>query len=152
AAQETLKEMQNSVARQNQIVQLTDQGIAGGDLPAIEANRARARAARVSQAASAARGDLLAARASLAEALGVDAASMIDLPTASRSFATAFAESGSQETLTAQALAARRDVRARQSELAAAETLVAGARIDARPRLDFQFTGGVSDLSESPRY
>ncbi|HEV3139054.1 MAG TPA: carboxypeptidase regulatory-like domain-containing protein, partial [Vicinamibacterales bacterium] len=58
AAQETIAALQESAARQQRIVQLTDQGAQVGELPRVEIDRARARATRVDSALAAARAQL----------------------------------------------------------------------------------------------
>jgi outer membrane protein TolC len=67
-----------------------------------------------------ARTQLVAARASLAETMGIDVASLEGMPIASEKFSDAHPTLASNDALIAHALAERRDVRVRQNQIAAA--------------------------------
>src|SRR5262249_42480890 len=68
------------------------------------------------------------------------------------SFATTTAAVPNVDALIVQALATRRDVRARARRLEATEVLAAGARAAMRRRFDFNLNAGISNLYDTPVY
>jgi outer membrane protein TolC len=118
----------------------------------VETDRARARAARVDSSITGARAALTAARVSLAEAMGVDAASMNEIPTATETFANSAPTLPTVDALIARAMTMRRDVRARAQRQSASETLALGARLNLRRRYDFNVNAGLTNVYSSPIY
>jgi len=149
-AQETITALEESRARQQRIVQLTEQGVQIGDLPRVEIDSARARASRVDSALSAARAQLVTARVSLAETMGVDAPNLDAAPMATERFATAIQTLPSTDALIARAIAERRDVRVRQNQISAAETLAAGAQANLKRVYNVSVQGGLYNIYSSP--
>lgn len=155
AAQENLAVLEESVGRQSRIVQLTEQAVQTGDLAGVETDRARARAERVNSAVSDARAAIVAARVSLAEAMGLAVTDLNDTPRATEGFSAALQGGDAAamvDELVARALANRLDVRASFANRAASEELLYGARGNARPRLDFNINGGLTNIYSSPIY
>lgn len=151
-AQESLRALLESQTRQRRIIELTEAGVSAGDLPRIEISRARARAERVNSAISDARAAVVTARVGLADTIGISAEDLAGTPEAADNFATIPVASPVVDGLIAGALARRLDVRAAQAQRAAAEVLADGARANVRRRFDFQVTGGLSNLYDSPFY
>jgi outer membrane protein TolC len=152
AARETLQAYLESQARQQRIVQLTDQAVQIGDVPRVETARAQAQASRIASSISAARTALTGARLSLAEAMGIDPGRIEEAPVPSDSFATVLPPVPPADALITRALTLRHDVRARAQRLAASETLAAGAALGLRRRYDFNVNIGVSNIYDSPVY
>jgi outer membrane protein TolC len=152
AARDTLAAYQDSLTRQNRIIQLTDQAVQIGDIARVETDRARARASTVQSAINAARASLTQNRISLAEAMGLDPDRLDATPLPAESYASATAAVPDANTLIAQALALRRDVRARARRLEATEILAAGARAGMKRRYDFNVNAGISNLYDTPVY
>jgi outer membrane protein TolC len=152
SAQETLRTLVESQARQQRIVDLTQAGVTAGDLPRVEVTRARARAERVNTAVSDARAAVVAARVGLADTVGVSLDDLAGAPQAADAFATVPAAAPSAEGLVGRALTNRLDIRAAQSQRAAADVLAAGARANQRRTFDFQITGGLTNIYDSPIY
>jgi outer membrane protein TolC len=148
-AQETITALQESQARQQRLITLTEQGVQVGDLPRVEIDRARARASRVDSALSSARTQLVAARVSLAETMGIDVASLDAAPTATEKFSTAMPTLPAADALIARALTERRDVRVRQNQISAAETLAAGAQANMKRVYNLSIQGGLYNIYSS---
>ncbi|HYM24613.1 MAG TPA: TolC family protein [Vicinamibacterales bacterium] len=151
-AQETIAALQDSVARQQRIVQLSEQGVQVGELPRVEIDRARARATRVDSALSAARGQLVTARVSLAETMGIDAASLDSAPIASEKFSTATPALPPVDALVASAVAQRRDVREFQFQTDSAATLTAAAQSNLKRIYNVSVQGGFYNIYSSPLF
>ena len=152
AAQDTIAAIQESATRQQRIVQLTQQGVDVGELPRVEVDRARARAAAVDSSLAAARAQLIAARVSLAETMGVDAGSLQNTPVASQAFTDARVTLPATDALITRALAERRDIRARQNNMSAAQTLAAGAQANLKRIFNMSVQGGLYNIYNSPVY
>jgi outer membrane protein TolC len=152
AAQQTLAVLQESQTRQQRLVQLTEQAVQLGDLPRVEIDRARARATRVDSAVSGARAALVTARVSLAEAIGVEAQGLEGTPLPTENFSSSVVTLPPVDQLVTRALSLRRDVRVRQQQEMASETLRLGAVANLRRRFDFSLNGGYANIYDSPIY
>ena len=142
-AQETVRSLEESAQRQTQIAQLTQLQVNSGDIAAVENVRAQARAASVATSLSQARGGVIDARVSLAEAMGVDVETIANAPLAADAFAMTLGQIPDVAAMTAAAMTSRMDARAIASLRNAARILEDGAFANARPRLDLFLKGGM---------
>lgn len=150
AAQETVRRFEESSARQQQIFDLSSARVNAGELAQADLARVQASAAGVEGALALAQADLVSARIALAEQIGVRVDDLDDAPLAAQDFVDAITTVEDVDRLIAMALASRHDVRAASARREAAVALAAGARANARPRLDLTLTGGVFNLYDSP--
>jgi outer membrane protein TolC len=150
AAQDTLALLEESAARQQRLLELSEQQVNSGDLARVELGRVQARAASVGASVAKARAAVQSARVALAEAIGVDVDSLAGAPIATETFATVPAAATPAVVPLDRALAARRDARAAEERRSAAAALTAGAEADRKPRLDFSWSAGFTNLYESP--
>ncbi len=150
AAQETVQLLDASVARHQQLVTLTRARVNGGDFAPLELDRVQARAASTEAAAAQARTSLREARLALADTVGLGVTSLTAAPTAVGTLATTVAPAGRIAELQQQAATSRRDLRALDEQQEAARVLAAGARANARTRIDLSVSAGYSNLYESP--
>jgi outer membrane protein TolC len=150
AARERLALLEESQERQQRLVSLTDQRVQASDLPGMELDRARARAASVAGSVNAARQDLVEARVSFAETIGLSPDAIDHVPTAAGAFSETLPPIPNAGALLGAFGAQRHDVRALSYTRSAAAALLAGTRADLRRRFDLTVTGGVSNLYESP--
>src|SRR5581483_9357760 len=144
--QERVRSLEESLARQNQIGQLTDQRIAAGDLAAVERARVQARTAAVAASLSQARRAVVDARVSLAEAMGVEVETLANAPLAAEMFAMTLRPVPEVDALMTAATASRLDARALASLSSAARLLEEGALANARPRVDLFLKGGMGSF------
>src|SRR5436189_142144 len=82
--------------------------------------------------------------------MGIDAASLDAAPMATEKFATVAQTLPSTDALIARALTERRDVRVRQNQMSAAETLAAGAQANLKRVYNLSIQGGVYNIYSSP--
>lgn len=150
AAQETVRQLEASAGRQQQILNLSQGLVNAGDLAQADLARVRAAAAGVDGSLAQARGALVAARMALADQMGVHVATLQTAPLAAQAFAETQTPIVDADALVRSAMAARRDVRAADARRDAAAALAAGARAGARPLLDFTVTAGMANLYDSP--
>jgi outer membrane protein TolC len=148
-AQQSLALLNQSLARQQNIVQLTDARVQAGDLANFEANRARARQANVASAVASAQANVTSARLGLADAMGIEVRQISDAPTATDQFPTVIPPAPPPVDLDA-AVGRRHDIRALERLSRASSLIAAGAAADLRKTFDFQVQGGLSTLYESP--
>src|SRR5262245_42655512 len=151
-AQESVKSLEESLARQTQIGQLTQRRIAAGDLPAVENARSQARSNSVAASLSQARSDLVGARIALAEAMGVGADTIANAPLAAERFASTMQALPANDALFATAAQSRLDARALGSLRAAAKVLEEGALANAKPRLDFTGRAGMGTFYDNLQF
>jgi outer membrane protein len=151
-AQENVRSLEESVARQNRITQLTQQLVSAGEIPAMEMRRTQARAAAVAAALTQARGAIVDARMSLAEAMGVDVETLANAPLAAETFANSLAGVPDVDSLVAAAMSSRFDVRALASLHNAAQVLHSGAVVNQRMRLDLSIKAGMATFYEDPLF
>jgi len=149
AAQENLKLAQASSERQKVLVGLTDQRVRGGEAARVEGFRAQARQAFVESSVAGAQAELVDARMSLAEAMGIDAATLGEAPAAADRFADVRVDQQTVAQLIASAMESRRDRLALDQARQASAALAAGARDDTRRVYDLNFSGGLSQAYES---
>jgi outer membrane protein TolC len=152
AAQETVRLLEDSQARQARIAELTGNQVEAGELPAMEQERARARAASVAQSIGQARTRVIDARVALAQAMGLDVADLDAMPLATERLGPAVAPPPQAGALMALGTERRRDVRGLQRAREASGVLAEGARLNVRQRYDLSVTGGYSNLYESPLF
>ncbi len=148
-AQESVRSLEESATRQDRIAQLTRQLVEAGDLPAVEQGRAQARAASVATALAQARGSLVDARVSLADAMGVDVATLANAPLAADGFMTGLANVPDAASLMQAAASSRLDLRALGNLQKAARVLNEGAWANVRPRFDVTVDGGMGNFYEN---
>ena len=152
AAQENLKLQEQSAERQRGLVTLIDQRVRGGEAAGVESSRAQARAAVVEAAIAGARADIADARMSLAEAMGLDAASLAEAPAAADRLADVRVDQQTVGALIASAMENRRDRLALEQARRASAELAAGARADARRIYDVNISAGVAQAYESENF
>ena len=148
-AQETLKLIEESAARQARLAELTQAQVDAGDLPRIDADRVRARVAAVAAGLAGARSDVIDARLSLAQTIGLDVPAGAQAPPVVDGFAQVMPVAPALEAWLASA-GQRYDVRAAERQVAASSVLVEGASADTRQRFDLSINGGLSNRYESP--
>ncbi len=148
-AQQTVTSLEESLARQNQINQLTQRRIAAGDLPAVEIARSQARTTSVASSLSRARTGVVEARIALAEAMGVDADTIANAPLAAETFAMTPKSIPTLDELFATAAQSRMDARALGSLRSAAQILEEGALINAKPKIDLFAKAGMGTFFDN---
>lgn len=150
AAQETVRQLEASQGRQQQILTLSQARVNAGELAQADLARVRASVASVDSSLAQARTSLITARVALAEQMGVRVEDLQAAPLAAQNFAAGVPTDADVNQLIARALESRRDLRAATARRSAAAALAAGARASARPRLDLTLTGGFFNLEDSP--
>jgi outer membrane protein TolC len=149
AAQENVKLAQTSSERQTTIVGLVDQRVRGGESARVDSFRAQARAATVGGSLASSQAELVDARMSLAEAMGLDAGSLAEAPAASDGFADVKVDAPTVSALIASAMESRRDRLALDQARRASAELARGARADSRRTYDINLSAGFADAYES---
>jgi outer membrane protein TolC len=152
AAQERLRYLEESAARQGQVLSATQQLVTAGDQPQAELGRARARSADAAAAVADGQLAVLEARVALADAIGVNVATIDNLPMAQGGFADVLPSIPTTDALMAAAMNGRRDRRALQLLKEAAGLLARAAQADRRPRFDATFSGGLSNTYSNPLF
>ncbi len=152
AMQETLTYAEESARIVERVRVLTEQQVNAGDIPAVEMDRVRARAASLRALVTEARTSLMDARLGLARNIGLDTTSAVTQLRAANAFTTAVASVPPVTDLVRQALSQRRDVRSVAELAKATGALDAGARADMRRVFDLGVRGGLSNLYESPHF
>jgi outer membrane protein TolC len=147
--QERVRLLEESLARHGEILRLTSQRVAAGDIAQIETERVRARETSVRSTLNQAQTDLLHARLAVADTLGVAVSSLEAAPVATEPFAQGLATVPDVATLLTQAQTLRRDTRAATERQRSAGALLEAAEGAARPLLDFRISAGMSNLYES---
>ena len=150
AAQETTSLLEESADRQREIVELTEQLFAGGEVAAIELDRVRARATRVESSLISSRLSVLTARLSLAQTIGLDVTALSNAPVAAETFAIELPTLPDTASLPDQAVAARFDSSALGYLRNASQVLADAARADLKRVFDLSISGGLSTFYESP--
>ena len=150
AAQQRVQVVDASLARQREILRLSQLRVNAGQIAGIELERVRAREATVLGQLNQAQADLNSARVSLADTIGVTVDSVEASPLPAEAFAAATMTVPDTQKLIEQALALRRDTRAATARREAAAALFEGAKTEARPLFDVTLTVGMSNLYESP--
>ncbi len=152
AAQETARLLDESAARNQQILMVTQQRATAGDLPGFEVGRVQAQVATIAGEAAAARAAVQTARLSLASAMGVAVTTLGEAPLPQDMLTTALAELPDTKADIDRARLARRDARAARLRQDAADILAAGARADQRRTVNVTLTGGFTNLYDSPLF
>jgi outer membrane protein TolC len=150
AAQESVRLLEQSVSRQQDLSTLTQNLLAVGEVTRADVDRADARRANVNASLIDRQLDLIAARASLVEVMGMEASDLTRGPVAVEAFAAPLPEPPATAQLMELARTQRLDPRALQGLEAASRTLAAAAVADLRYQLDLSITGGMSTFYESP--
>ena len=99
-----------------------------------------------------AQAELVDARMSLAEAMGVDAASLGEAPAAANRFADVRVDQQTVASLIASAMESRRDRLALDQARRASAELAAGARDDTRRVYDLNLSAGIAQAYESENF
>ncbi|MEO5822250.1 MAG: TolC family protein [Vicinamibacteraceae bacterium] len=152
AAQDNLKLAQSSAERQTSLVGLIDQRVRGGEAARVESFRAQARSAVVASSVAGAQAELVDARMSLAEAMGIDVSSLAEAPAASDRFADVRVDQQAVTALIASAMESRRDRLALDEARRASAELAAGARADTRRVYDVNLSGGIAQAYEGENF
>jgi outer membrane protein len=152
AAQETARLLDESAARNQQILALTQQRATAGDIPGFEVGRVQAQVATIASSVAAAREAVQTARLSLAEAMGVEVTSLAEAPLTRDMLASAFAVLPDTKAEVDRARLVRHDARAARLRRDAADILAAGARADQRRTLNLTLSGEMSNLYDSPLF
>ena len=142
--------LEESADRQDEIVDLTEQLFAGGEVAAIELERVRARAARVESSVISSRLSVLTARLSLAQTIGLDVTTLSNAPVAEETFAFELPTLPDTESLPDLAVSARFDSSALGYLRNASEVLADAAQADLKRVFDLSISGGLSTFYESP--
>lgn len=148
-AQVSLNYLDESVARQLQLVEATQQLIQRGDVAQAELDRVLARAATVEGAAADQRLAVLNARFVLADAIGLEVEAG-NAPRADEGFSETLDYAVGRDSALERATSQRRDLRAAAHLVEAADILTRASRADLKPRTDLFISGGLSTLYESP--
>lgn len=150
AAQDAVRLLEQSASRQENLTTLTQNLLEVGEVTRADLDRAAARRAAVGVSLNDRLLDLIAARASLVEVMGVEASDLTRGPTAVEGFAAPLPEPPATASLMELARRQRLDPRALQGLEEASRTLSAAAIADLRYGLDLSITGGMSTFYESP--
>jgi len=152
AAQEQVTIVERSVKLQSDLVDLTDQLIAGDVLPRVERSRALAGQANARSQLEGARRDLVTARLGLARAMGVDVDSEANAPLADGPFPEAPTVEAVQALdsarLADEALARRADRESTQRLVESGKILAEAARRDLADRFDVALDLSAGALGE----
>jgi outer membrane protein TolC len=149
AAQNTQRLLEESAARQNQLVTLTNQLIEADEAPRAEISRAQARLAAVTQSLEQARLSTLSSRFALVDAMGVTGVDPATAPVATDALAPELPELPALKALLQIAQTQRRDPQALQALSAASGALAAAAKADLKRSINFQIKAGLSTNYES---
>jgi outer membrane protein TolC len=156
SAMEQLGLLQQSAANQGRIGELSEALVQGDELPRADLDRVRARAADVEASVVRARQNVETARVELARAMGLTVTDLDAAPVASDPLPAAdeldrVAAVALQETMDGLA-AARGDVKAARAQVAAADALLAGARVDLRPTLNLSLQAGFNAIWQDQEF
>ena len=151
-AQSTVDLLEESAARQANLAKLTEQQVTAGDVPAMELNRVRARAAAVNTSLKNARATLVAARVGLAQSIGAGATVLDAMPRAADRLAVERLPVGAINDLVRIAIVRRNDLRALERVRRATAALDAGAHADLKRLFDVTVSGGLQNTYESPLF
>ena len=152
AAQENVRLVNESVTRTQTLLDSVGRLVGAGELARIESTRSQARAASVRASASSAQAELIDARMSLAEAMGLDAGGLAEAPEAADRFADVKTDTASVTALIAAALEARRDLAALDQARRASSEIARGARADTRRTYDLNLSTGIAQAYESENF
>lgn len=152
AAQQRLSMLEESAARQGQFVEMTNSLVQSGDMPASENNRAQARKAAVDSSVSQARTDVINARMRLADVMGLAVTDIGQAPLPTGVVTETLPSIPDIRPLLQGPLTARNDIISIGRSREAAATLVAAARDNTRLRFDFNISGGMGNVYESPLF
>ena len=150
AAQESLRLNQESLTTQRRTLETTIKLVGAGQIAAVEVARSRARAADLETAVLTSRLAVLSARTTLAEAMGLTVAEATSLAAAD-TFPARPADL-EIEALAKQAVLRRADVQAATAFRDTAQILANAARVDARSKWDFTFSGGFAEAYYGPPF
>jgi len=152
AAQERVAVLERSVALETQLVELTDQLIAGDVLPKVERARALAGQANAQAQLEGARRDQVSARLALASAMGVAVESEANAPLAEGPFPPAptveAVRALDATRLAADALTLRADRESARRLVESGLILAEAARLDQRDRFDLALSMSAGALGE----
>ena len=149
AAQDAAAIAAQSAKFQADLVALTQQMITAGTMPGVEGARAQAAAARAQAQLQDAERQLVSARVTLADAMGVAvSADPASLPLAAEPFPDFSGQAAAMVQLLEQAIGARTDVSAAAKTAEAGDILVAGARRNLASRFDVSLGTWYTALGE----
>jgi outer membrane protein TolC len=156
SAEEQLRLLGQSAGAQRRIGELSEALVKGDELAPFEMKRVRARAADVDASLIRARQAVETARVELARAMGLTVTSLGGAPSAADPLPDAAlldrAAAASLKELVDGVPAARGDVKAAREQVAAAEALLAGARVNLRPSLNLSLQAGVNAVWQDAEY
>ena len=143
---------EKSVELQTQLVSLTDELIAGDQIPKVERSRALAGQANARAQLDGSRRDLVSARLALARTIGVDVAGQANAPLAAGSFPAAppadAVRAIDSASLAESAVDARYDRKAARQLVDSGKILADAARHDLKDRLDLALSLAANALGE----
>jgi outer membrane protein len=149
AAQQREQLIDQSVARQKQLAQVTGRLVTAEEVPKTELDKAAAHEARVESDLRAARLDVTSARFGLADTIGLDVDSMANAPLAAEAFATSLAPVPDTNSAIQAALATRRDRLALQAVRDASQVLATAASLNQKRQIDLSIDAGMDTFVES---
>jgi outer membrane protein TolC len=150
AAQESVRFLEQSATRQESLSTLTKNLLDVGEVTRADLDRAEARRAAVGVSLSDRQLDVIAARASLVEVMGMEVVDLTRGPIAVETFAAPLPELPGTASLMELARTQRLDPRALQGLEEASRALANASIADLRYQLDLSITGGMSTFYESP--
>lgn len=152
AAQERVAVQERSVELQTKLLALTDELIAGDQVPRVERSRSLAGVANARSQLDAARRDLVSARLALARTIGVDVVGQANAPLAAGTFpappAVEVVRAVDSAGLATRAVDGRYDRRATSRLVDSGKILADAARNDLADRLDVALTLSANALGE----
>ncbi len=153
AAQERVALLEQSVTRQERILQGTQELVDADQVPAIDLKRSAARLAQTRSDALAARAELSTARLDLQRAMGLEAKTIEVTPLAAETLESLLPDdlsgAGELNALVARALDNRGDVLAASELFTANSILAEAARHDLAPEFGLRFNVSFNGLHES---
>jgi outer membrane protein TolC len=149
-AQDAVRFLEQSATQQQDLTKLTQDLLDVGEVARSDLDRAHARTAAVGSALGQRRLDLIAARASLVDVMGMSRDDLIRGPIAVETFAAPLPEPPGTASLMELARTQRLDPEALRNLEQASRILARAAAADLRRRLDLSITAGMSTFYESP--
>jgi outer membrane protein TolC len=156
SAEEQLRLLTQSADAQKRIGELSEGLVKGDEMAPFELKRVRARSADVDASVIRARQAVETARVELARAMGLTVTSLGGAPSAADPLPDAaslnLAAAASLKDMVDGVTAARGDVKAAREQVAAAEALLAGARVDLKPSLNLSVQAGINSIWQDAEY
>ena len=156
SAEEQLRLLLLSADAQKRLGELSEALVKGDEMAPFELKRVRARSADVDASVIRARQAVETARVELARAMGLTVTSLGGAPSAADPLPDAaslnLAAAASLSELVDGVTASRGDVKAAREQVAAADALLAGARVDLKPSLNLFVQAGINSVWQDGEY